>query len=203
MLYETIEHEGYKIQVHTMEDPENPRYDQENLGTFLMSHRRYDFGDKDVGYTIGDAGSWEAEEKAIIKQFDTAVILPVYMYDHSGQTVNTTGFRCPWDSGQIGFTWVSKARAKDMFGWKVLTAARLERLREYLVAEIETLDQYLRGEVFGYEVLDPDGDPSQGGCGGFYGTDHDKSGLLYTAKSDIEADIDEKLSLGVQLELAV
>lgn len=30
------------------------------------------------------------------------VMLPVYLMDHSGLSVNTVGFGCPWDSGQVG-----------------------------------------------------------------------------------------------------
>ncbi len=34
------------------------------------------------------------------------VILPLDLYDHSGITMNTTGFHCPWDSGQVGYIYV-------------------------------------------------------------------------------------------------
>ena len=37
--------------------------------------------------------------KVISQKF---LMLPLYLYDHSGITMNTTGFSCPWDSGQVG-----------------------------------------------------------------------------------------------------
>jgi hypothetical protein len=43
-------------------------------------------------------------------------ILPVYLYDHSGLTINTTGFTCPWDSGQIGWIYASHEQVKAEYG---------------------------------------------------------------------------------------
>ena len=36
---------------------------------------------------------------SLVEQMEGMVILPLYLYDHSGITMNTTGFSCPWDSG--------------------------------------------------------------------------------------------------------
>jgi len=41
---------------------------------------------------------------------DYYVILPVYIYDHSGITLNTVGFSDPWDSGQVGWIYASKGK---------------------------------------------------------------------------------------------
>ena len=30
-----------------------------------------------------------------------AIVQPLYLYDHGGITMNTTGFSCSWDSGQV------------------------------------------------------------------------------------------------------
>lgn len=40
---------------------------------------------------------------SLVEQMDGMVILPLYLYDHSGITMNTCGFSCPWDSGQVGW----------------------------------------------------------------------------------------------------
>ena len=45
------------------------------------------------------------------------ILLPLYLYDHSGITMNTTGFSCSWDSGQVGFIYASKARFKEETGY--------------------------------------------------------------------------------------
>jgi hypothetical protein len=97
---------GHTIKIYPDTDPENPR-DWDNLGTMICGHSRYQLGDKhnfdggraflldllnmseDVPLGVDDLLP-RAERKA--------VILPVYLYDHSGLAMNTTGFHCPWDS---------------------------------------------------------------------------------------------------------
>ena len=41
-----------------------------------------------------------------------------FIYDHSGITMNTTGFSCPWDSGQVGWIYCSKKRFLSETGYK-------------------------------------------------------------------------------------
>lgn len=45
------------------------------------------------------------------------VLLPLYLYDHSGITMKTSGFSCPWDSGQVGFIYASKDTFKKETGY--------------------------------------------------------------------------------------
>ena len=86
---------------------------------------------------------------------DYYIMLNIYMYDHSGITIKTSPFSCPWDSGQIGFIYVSKKKIKKEYGWKVLTKKRITQIENYLKNEVKTYDQYLRGEVYGYSIIDP------------------------------------------------
>jgi len=193
------EYKGFKIEVLQDTDPMNPRTEFDNVGTMNCAHKKYQLGDKHPGYRIGEAGSWQAEASAVL---DVAVILPVYLYDHSGQTVSTYPFPCPWDSGQVGYIWVTKTKARKEFGWKVLTKARLGKLEEILRNEVKTYDQYLRGEVYGYRVLDKDGDEVDS-CWGFYGDDHEASGLLEAVRSFIDYEVNKIELVGVQQELAL
>ena len=34
-------------------------------------------------------------------------IRPIFMYDHSGIVLNTSAFSCPWDSGWLGWTYIT------------------------------------------------------------------------------------------------
>ena len=77
----------------------------------IAFHRRYDLGDKH-SIKHEDYDGWDEMETALEKKFD-AVILPLYLYDHSGITMNTTGFSCGWDSGQVGFICISKKRKQE------------------------------------------------------------------------------------------
>lgn len=53
--------------------------------------------------------------EGFVKQYYT--ILPLYLYDHSGTIMNTTGFSCPWDSGQVGWIFCSHKRMKEETGY--------------------------------------------------------------------------------------
>jgi len=94
------------------------------------------------------------------------LMLPLYLYDHSGITMRCSAFSCPWDSGQVGFIFVSKADARKEFGR--LTKATVARIEQSLRGEVETYAQYLEGDVYGYEVEDSDGETLDS-CWGFYG----------------------------------
>lgn len=67
----------------------------------------------DMREAILEQMQWQ-ELKALADE--THCILPVYMYDHSGLTINTTGFSCPWDSGLLGWIYASHDKIKEEFG---------------------------------------------------------------------------------------
>ena len=143
------------------QDPESPR-DWDNLGTFYMTHRRYAFGD--------------AKAKNIDINTFQGIFLPVYMYDHSGITVSTTPFSCPWDSGQIGWIYASVEKVKKDFGWKRLTKKRRDEIKSILDGEIKVLDQYLQGDIYGFNLIGGEGDVLDS-CWGFYGDDPKTNGM--------------------------
>jgi len=92
-------------------------------------------------------------------------ILPLYLYDHSGVSISTGPFSCPWDSGQVGFIYCSADRAQKEIGPQFRS-----KIEECLKSEVETYDAYLRGLVVGYVAEDPDGEHI-GSCWGFYPDD--------------------------------
>jgi hypothetical protein len=141
---------NYLIEIFPDNNPESPR-EWSNLGTMICFHTRYDLGDKH-GYDHKDYSGWKEMEKAIVKENNVGVILPLYLYDHSGITISTTPFSCGWDSGKIGFIYVSKEDVLKEYGGKIVTKKLKERVTEYLKGEVETYDQYLRGDIYGYKI---------------------------------------------------
>lgn len=93
--------------------------------------------------------------------------LPLYLYDHSGITMSTGRFSCPWDSGQVGFIYISKEKAA-----KEWTSREGEELAKAayacMEAEVEEYDHYLTGEVYEFVVEDAEGEVLES-CGGFLG----------------------------------
>lgn len=129
-------------------------------------------------------GEWETRRRL---RSDIAICLPVMMYDHSGITIwhgnsNPAQDAQGWDSGLIGFHYVTKDAVEKEWG------GDLDRAKAYMEATIKTYDSYLRGDAYGY-VIDEDGDS----CWGFIGDYEDeKSGLLEYARNAIDCLIEEE-----------
>lgn len=146
----------WTINVRQDEDPINPREDFDHIGTMVCWHRRYNLGDKHEFGDVHDFQEFVAENPYILT-------LPLYLYDHSGITMNTTGFSCPWDSGQVGVIYVTKERAIEEWGedWEDKALACLK-------SEVEEYDDYLRGNVWGYVIENEEGECVES-CWGFIG----------------------------------
>lgn len=101
------------------------------------------------------------------------VYLPIYAYEHGGITIRSGSFSDPWDSGQLGFIYVSKEKALKEFSQKKWSKKLEEKVIRILDGEIETYDQYLTGDVHGYMIYRPedeDCEESVDSCWGFYGS---------------------------------
>lgn len=192
--------DGKILKIFIDTDAPNPRKECDNLGTFVAFHPNYLLGDVNPRAEEHSASSWEDyvckeffpenrewpddDDKTFqiaLKNFETDYIsLPVYLYDHSGLALNTSGFYCPWDSGMVGYIYISKDRVREEYGWKRLNKSRIKRIEEYLQGEIETQNDFVSGAVYGYQIVDED-DEVIDSCWGFYGYDHEKSGLFENA----------------------
>ena len=135
----------YKIEVIQDESPSSPRED-DNLGTMVCFHKRYELGDK-TDYRTEDYDSWDELKDKLSEDFKGGVILPLYLYDHSGITISTSSFDCRWDSGCVGFICVSKDKIRE----EGIDETKVE---QYLIDEVKTYDQYLTGDVWGYNVYE-------------------------------------------------
>jgi len=145
----------------------DPR-DQDNIGTMVCFHRNYQ---------LGDAGGTRRKMRAGLPIFPNAdsfrdfmeetkpIVLPLYLYDHSGITMSTRPFGCRWDSGQIGWIYCSIEKAKQEFPAHPSLNDVVEKA---LHAEVEIYDQHLRGNCYGYQLQDDQGTLLDS-CWGFHG----------------------------------
>lgn len=76
---------------------------------------------------------------------DNLCILPLYLYDHSGITMSTNRFNCPWDSGQVGYIYLTREKYEK----ETALEFTIKAAHEILTGEVETYDYYLTGEVYG------------------------------------------------------
>ncbi len=132
MPVKTEKHEGHTIEVDYDSDPINPRED-DNLCVFHIAHKQYNFGDKNYAYydDIKDA------EKEAIRNID--IVLPLYMYDHSGITISLSPFTCQFDSGQVGFVQIHRKKILENFGKKRLSKALKQKALDIAKLEVEVL----------------------------------------------------------------
>lgn len=147
-----------KITIKRDPNPINPRED-DNLGTMICFHRRY---------TLGNKHNMDPKEALSFMNRKDIISLPLYLYDHSGITMKTTPFNDPWDSGQVGFIYITKEKIRKEYGWIVITKKRRTKIEEYLQAEVKTYDQFLTGNVWGFET-------ENDSCWGFFGDYKDES----------------------------
>jgi hypothetical protein len=184
------EYKGYKIRVVVDDDPMNPRREFDGFWKMVCFHKKYDLGDKH-DYREGDYSGWKDLLKGIEeKEGKLAVVLPLYLFDHSGLAMSTGSgtFRAVdsvgWDWGQVGWIYATEGGALKEFGRDE------EAVRKCLENEVELYDQYLRGEVYGYVVEDREGEHVDS-CWGFYG-DWEKSVLMDDARGVIDYKVKEE-----------
>jgi hypothetical protein len=170
------------LRIFSDQNPTDPR-SWDNLAKFICFHNRYNLGDKHE-YNAKDYSGWAEMKEAIMKKEDVAIIRPLYLYDHSGITIKTTPFGDNWDSGQIGFVIVTREAIRENFGVKRVTKALIERAEKIVDGEVETYDQFLTGDVYGFEVVkvtkcneEHEHEEDLDSCHGFFGTDFKTNGI--------------------------
>lgn len=146
----------------------------------ICFHSRYNLDDKHDYKTPSD---FKEHIECLEEDGEEIYMLPLYLYDHSGITMNTTGFRCIWDSGQVGYIYTTDELMRDEgFGTPEFPIPDREKILSWLDGLVQTYDAYLRGEVYrfrSYEVItiNPNGDTkeiNEDSCSGFgYGEDWD------------------------------
>lgn len=154
-------YEGHKITVYYEDDDYfNPRTYVDNVSKIIcVEQTRYIIGDdvKINFQSLDDIMEYIDEQNPL-------VVKPVYVYEHGGVTISTEPFSCRWDSGQIGYAFVTKESMKRM-GFKD-DDINTKKASEIIDMEIEEYDHYLKGEVYRWEI-DYSGDYDS--CGGYIG----------------------------------
>ena len=154
---------------------ENPRV-WDNLTQMIFIGSKKGLGDEH-NYRVSDFIDWDEAKKTISKDLDVAIIKPVYLYSHSGETISTKPFTCRWDSGQIGFVVITKKLIRQEYSTKYVLKKHIALAESVLDGEIETLDTFVTGEIYGFELEDED-ENTLDSCYGFFGSDLKTNGIL-------------------------
>jgi len=143
-------YKGYKMFIY--QDEHDPRED-DNLGTMVCFHGKYKLGDThDINHN--DFSSFEEMERYLVKKTKAKIILPLYLYDHSGITMSTTAFSCRWDSGQVGFIYITAEKIRKEYNVKRISPKLIEKVTEILQAEVKEYDDFLTGNQYQINITD-------------------------------------------------
>lgn len=160
---------------------ENPR-EWDNIGTMLCWHRRYGLGDKHgyasprdfleemvmpyIEVNIDLENISDSEILSILRENDF-IILPIYLLDHSGLSISVSDFGDKWDSGQVGWIYVSPEKIKKEYG--AVNENTKKAAQKELKAEIEIYDNFLKGNVWDFALYDTNTGELINTVGGFIG----------------------------------
>lgn len=173
--------DGTVLKIFYDDEVESPRTSCDNLGTMVCWHNRYSLGDEhsysdsrdffeSLVYQFTDLEEEKVEEMEmdllmeIVKE--NAVILPLYLFDHSVIRMRTSDFCDRWDSGQVGWVYVTHEDVINEYGF-----LNLETAEKVLKSEVQNYDMFLSGDVYGFILEDAVGNVIDS-CWGFYGLEY-------------------------------
>ena len=176
----TYEYKGCNVTWDYDECAKNPR-EWDNVSHMICWHRWCNIGDDHnynetrtffenlvmYNYDIPDDVIYEMSEKELYKKIkEIAVIMPISMYEHSGMSIWYGIPTGQWDSGQVGWGYMTKEEALKNLqcteeNWREVAKKQMEN-------EMKTYSHYVAGDVFNYIVKDPDEDIVDS-CIGCYG----------------------------------
>jgi hypothetical protein len=123
----------------------NPREENGKFGHLYLFHKRLYLGDRDHTYKTGDFGGWDHMEAHIMEEEGAVLFLDVWAYQHGDIILKggeTNPFNCRFDSGKIGFFWVTEEEIRAAFPDVERREAEnlcIQRMK----AEIESYSDYL------------------------------------------------------------
>ena len=103
----------------------NPR-EADKVTTIYAEHKRYNFSEVE---TYNNCESWNEVYKNIVTEYNPVLIYPLYMLDHSCIRLSISNFNDRWDSGQVGFIFITRKDMQKYYGFKNLTSKRKELLK--------------------------------------------------------------------------
>lgn len=186
-----IIYKNYSIAINNSDYQDDPRKFNDYIGSLALYHKRY---------TLAKEDNLTIDEAYEIESSNNYICLPVYGYDHGGLTVSTSKFSCPYDSGKLGITYVSKEKLKVMYNVKRISNKLKNKIIEYLENELAEYNCYLTGDIYDIIIYDAE-DNELDSFSGFYGYDR----ALAEAQSYIDSrtEYDEYIAKKLPMQLSL
>ncbi len=186
------------LEIMLDEGNDSPR-EWDNLAQMVFFGKHKSYGDKHDFELDGGFDSrqdfMERGAEQVKKYFDAAIVKPVHLYEHSGTAISTSfsyPFNCRWDSGTIGFAIVTKAAIRKEYSVNRVTKELIEKADKILECEVETLNQWISGDIYSFTLETSEGEHIDS-CGGFYGSDLKTNGMLDHFDDETKAAVLEQI----------
>jgi len=158
MKIENFNYKNHSIEIHIDDCPFSPR-ENDNLGIIHAWHKRMNIGDEGYNYNLYS----ENEKDRLNDNLKEAkqnndIVYPLYAYEHGNISLSLGNSHYPfndrWDAGQVGFIIVKRDKILEEFGKKRLSKKLKQKVKTIIELEIETYNQYINGDIYGYEIKD-------------------------------------------------
>lgn len=177
-----MEYKGYTIEIEQDQFVNESPRGWDNMFTMFCRHNRYNLGDEGA-----------EDPRDIMKGI--VLYAPLYIYDHCGITMyrgqairpegevagdaqsrianvrrvaSTPDKLC--DVSMVGWIYITRERLLNEYGRKRLSRKLIDKAVRVMDGEIQTYDQYLTGDVWGY-TISKDGE-DQDSLWGLYGYEY-------------------------------
>ena len=161
-VIETYEHDGVKVEILSPDHIEdaNPRTDQDCFTVIVAHHPRYEIGDTEHGYREENGyrwgpGSLKEIHDEIVRTHRDCLIRPLYLMDHGLVGVSLKDYKDAWDSGQVGWVFVTRKMIRENYMVKRVTAEVLAKAEALMASEVEQYSAWLEGRVYRFRVTNP------------------------------------------------
>ena len=136
----------YLVQVIQDLSPISPRDDYDHAWKWVTSPKA-GYTDRNVNIDVDDKSYFKA---------------PLFLYRHSGDIISTKPFNCPWDSGCMGYAYINLEEQQ----------VNEEQALKYLEAEVEEMNLYISGQVYGVVITNLETEEETEAIWGIYGSDY-------------------------------
>jgi hypothetical protein len=185
----TYKESGFTIKLIQDDDASSPKDDSDDHQSgrvFLVTTKNRDFV---VEHDLVPVSDRTIEIPDSVRE--THHIYPLNAYIHSVVALSLNSgypFNDQWDSGQIGFVFVTKDT--NEIGNPLQAAESL----------VKQWNQYLSGDVWGYVIEDENGKQVES-CWGFYGEKYALEEARYAAKSSAEYRAEQEAKIDAMMHV--
>lgn len=205
-MEQDISYKGHIIEIKRDDEPGSPKNWADTSLFLVYEHRQFHV--EQEGFEPREIAEYlnSPEDNHRHSAYKDYHIFPVEAHIHSGVSLKIfDGMKtCSFDSSVTGFALISKKEfncdLNRKHNEKLKDKTDEEIYRHFAQGLLDTWNQYLSGDIYGFETYWVKKCSSCGNgektfvdsCWGYYGNDHEASGLLDAARGEIDSRINNE-----------